>query len=73
MNQLPHSQRSRIATAPGHGLMRGLKIEFFGLPGSGKTTVAREVHAALARIHPDLIFAPDFFNFYDFCSCITEH
>ncbi|MDE4191529.1 AAA family ATPase [Phaeobacter gallaeciensis] len=62
MNQLPHSQRSRIATAPGHGLMRGLKIEFFGLPGSGKTTVAREVHAALARRHPDLIFAPDFFR-----------
>lgn len=58
MNQMPHSQEPRIATAPGHGL----KIEFFGLPGSGKTTVAREVHAMLSRRQPDLIFAPDLFR-----------
>ena len=41
--------------------MTGLRapvIEFFGLPGSGKSTVAREVHAILARTAPGLIFAP---------------
>lgn len=33
--------------------------EFFGLPGSGKTTIAREVHKLLSRDHPELLFAPD--------------
>lgn len=36
----------------------GVCVEFFGLPGSGKTTIAREVHAALSRPDPGLIFSP---------------
>ena len=35
-----------------------LCVEFFGLPGSGKTTIAHEVHAILARSNPELVFAP---------------
>ncbi|MEO8241979.1 MAG: AAA family ATPase [bacterium] len=35
-----------------------LCVEFFGLPGSGKTTIAREVYAVLARRSPELVFAP---------------
>ncbi len=34
-------------------------IEFFGLPGSGKSTIARKVHAALAGVEPGMLFAPD--------------
>jgi adenylate kinase family enzyme len=37
----------------------GLQLEFFGLPGSGKTTIAREVHAHLARTDHGVIFAAD--------------
>ncbi len=40
------------------GLRPGTSVEFFGLPGSGKTTIAREVHAILSRRNPELIFAP---------------
>ena len=34
------------------------RIEFFGLPGSGKTTAARELHALLAHDAPALVFSP---------------
>lgn len=37
----------------------GLTVEFFGLPGSGKTTIAREVHALLARKHSGMVLASD--------------
>jgi hypothetical protein len=36
-----------------------LQVEFFGLPGSGKTTIAREVYAMLASNSSRLIFAPE--------------
>jgi len=36
-----------------------LRVEFLGLPGSGKTTIARELHEMLAHTQPELIFAPD--------------
>lgn len=36
-----------------------IHIEFFGLPGSGKTTVAQEVYTTLSRALPDLVFSPD--------------
>lgn len=37
----------------------GLCVEFFGLPGSGKTTIARVVSTMLAQSDPGLIFAPN--------------
>ena len=39
-------------------MRRDLCVDFFGLPGSGKTTIACELHAILARSNPDLVFAP---------------
>jgi RecA/RadA recombinase len=40
------------------GLRPQTCVEFFGLPGSGKTTIAREVHAILSRRNPEMVFAP---------------
>lgn len=36
-----------------------IRVEFFGLPGSGKTTIARELHGVLARAGGDFVFAAD--------------
>ena len=36
-----------------------VQIEFFGLPGSGKTTIAREVHTLLASRDQTTLYAPD--------------
>ena len=45
--------------APGERTMSRLRhVEFFGLPGSGKTTVARDIHARLVRAAPALVFSP---------------
>ena len=33
-------------------------VEFFGLPGSGKSTIARAAHASLSKIDPDMAFSP---------------
>ncbi|WP_373050350.1 AAA family ATPase [Thalassovita aquimarina] len=54
MNQFSETWKPGIAVAPESGPI----IEFFGLPGSGKTTVARKLHAMLSATQPDLIFAP---------------
>ena len=54
MNQLLDTEEMLSAARQGPELC----IEFFGLPGSGKSTIAREVHAALSRNHPEVIFAP---------------
>ena len=54
MNQLLDTEEMLSAARQGPELC----IEFFGLPGSGKSTIARETHAALSRIHPEIIFAP---------------
>jgi hypothetical protein len=55
MNQLLDTEEMLSAARQGPELC----IEFFGLPGSGKSTIARNVHAALSRIHPEIVFAPD--------------
>ena len=55
MNQMPNPDEMHGAARPG----RELCVEFFGLPGSGKTTIAREVHAILTRSTPGLILAPE--------------
>jgi AAA domain len=52
MNQM-HDPRDMFGVT-GHGPF----VEFFGLPGSGKTTIARDVHAILARSAPGFIYAP---------------
>jgi thymidylate kinase len=36
-----------------------LRIEFFGLPGSGKTTISREIYALLAASNREVVFAPE--------------
>lgn len=54
MNQLAAQRELLAAAAPGPDLC----VEFFGLPGSGKSTIAREVHAILARREPAMVFAP---------------
>lgn len=36
-----------------------LRIEFFGLPGSGKTTIARALHGLMTRHDPSCRFSPD--------------
>lgn len=54
MNQLLDPQELISTALPG----RELCIEFFGLPGSGKSTIASEVHAALSRMDPRMVFAP---------------
>ena len=58
MNQIPDPDEMRFAARPGPEFC----IEFFGLPGSGKTTIAREFHAILARSTPGLILAPELFR-----------
>lgn len=35
-----------------------LRVEFFGLPGSGKTSVARALHEVLATSERSLVFSP---------------
>ena len=55
MNQMPNPDEMHRAPRPGPELC----VEFFGLPGSGKTTIAREVHAILTRSTPGLILAPE--------------
>ncbi len=55
MIQMPRSRDPLFAYSP----EACLQIEFFGLPGSGKTTIAREVHKILSRSRPDLLFAPE--------------
>lgn len=54
MNQIS-DPNALLATA---SLKPDFCVEFFGLPGSGKTTIAREVFAMLARRYPELIYAP---------------
>jgi hypothetical protein len=35
-----------------------IQVEFFGLPGSGKTTIARELYSRLRSADPDVIYGP---------------
>lgn len=58
MNGLPGmAATARRARDP--GVPAPLRVEFFGLPGSGKTTLARAVHRLLRAAGPDLAFGAD--------------
>lgn len=54
MNQLLDPQELCSSAHPGQEVC----IEFFGLPGSGKSTIASKVHAALSAMDPSMVFAP---------------